>query len=229
MKLLSISAKGLQLFKDELFLTFYAGQRVSDADRTFGETAALFVEPGRCGGDCSADIRQTEGEPVKPEEKPDFQGRPPFGNMDGIDERKTGEQPDQAGREIGVHQMGMDEVRRFRADDAEQTANAEETGKGKIQKIRTDAELFQLIDNGADAGRRFFLQGYDNCPMSGLEERTDHFQNDFFSAAGKQSGNDEQHLHERRRNQNLLLGTARSIRLMFSMPKDFFRSSRALV
>ena len=33
MKLLSISVKGLPLFKDELFLTFYAGQRVSETDR----------------------------------------------------------------------------------------------------------------------------------------------------------------------------------------------------
>lgn len=33
MKLLSISAKGLPLFKEELYLTFYAGQRVSEADR----------------------------------------------------------------------------------------------------------------------------------------------------------------------------------------------------
>ena len=33
MKLLSISAKGLPLFKDELCLTFYAGQRVSEAGR----------------------------------------------------------------------------------------------------------------------------------------------------------------------------------------------------
>ena len=33
MKLLGISAKGLPLFKDELCLTFYAGQRVSEADR----------------------------------------------------------------------------------------------------------------------------------------------------------------------------------------------------
>lgn len=33
MKLLSISAKGLPLFKEELCLTFYAGQRVSESDR----------------------------------------------------------------------------------------------------------------------------------------------------------------------------------------------------
>ena len=33
MKLLSISAKGLPLFKEELRLTFFAGQRVSEADR----------------------------------------------------------------------------------------------------------------------------------------------------------------------------------------------------
>ncbi len=33
MKLLSISAKGLPLFKEELHLMFYAGQRVSEADR----------------------------------------------------------------------------------------------------------------------------------------------------------------------------------------------------
>ena len=32
MKLLSISAKGLPLFKEELRLSFYAGQRVSEAD-----------------------------------------------------------------------------------------------------------------------------------------------------------------------------------------------------
>ena len=34
MKLLSISAKGLPLFKNELLITFYAGQRVSEADRS---------------------------------------------------------------------------------------------------------------------------------------------------------------------------------------------------
>ena len=34
MKLLSISAKGLPLFKEELRLFFYAGQRVSEADRS---------------------------------------------------------------------------------------------------------------------------------------------------------------------------------------------------
>ena len=33
MKLLSISARGLPLFKEELYLTFYAGRRVSEADR----------------------------------------------------------------------------------------------------------------------------------------------------------------------------------------------------
>ena len=33
MKLLSISASGLPLFKEELYLSFYAGQRVSEADR----------------------------------------------------------------------------------------------------------------------------------------------------------------------------------------------------
>ena len=34
MKLLSISAKGLPLFKEELHITFFAGQRVSEADRS---------------------------------------------------------------------------------------------------------------------------------------------------------------------------------------------------
>ena len=93
-----------------------------------------------------------------------------------------------------------------------------------------NVQLIQLIDNGMSACRRFFKERNDDRPMTGPEKRTDHFQDDFFSAAGKQSGNDKQHLHEpEERSQNLLFGTIRSTRLIFSIPKDFFRSSKAWV